>query len=93
MTGALRWQVGGGAIFYQPSENQGVFLDGPTQRWLLAGGIVFSHPLSGHLKLIVSGRVDAHSFTTDVTRCARLLAGSQGVQRFGLRVGLEKTAL
>ena len=40
--GALRWQVGGGAMFYRPTERQGVFQDGGTQRWMLAGGLVWT---------------------------------------------------
>jgi hypothetical protein len=90
VTGRFRWQFGGGAIFYRPSANQGVFLDGPMQRWLIAGGLVWTHPLSPQLRLLVHARVDAHSFDTDVL-VARNYAGSQGVQRFGLNVGVERT--
>ena len=89
ITGALRWQAGGGAIFYRPSDNQGVFLDGPIHRWLLAAGIVWTHPLGPHLRLLVNGRVDSHTFTTAVLQ-ARGYAGSQGVPRFGLHLGLER---
>lgn len=89
LIGALRWQVGGGALFYRPAENQGVFLDGPTHRWLIAGGAVFSHPLTPSLTLLINGRVDAHSFQTDILQ-ARGYAGSQGVERFMLHVGLER---
>jgi hypothetical protein len=87
---SLRWQLGGGAIFYRPSENQGVFLDGPVQRWLVAGGVIYSQALTPRLNLLVNGRIDAHSFTTDVL-VARDYAGSQGVERFVLLLGLERT--
>ena len=90
IAGALRWQFGGGAIFYRPSANQGVFLDGPSHRWLIAGGLAWSHTLSPHLHLVVDGRVDSHTFTTDVL-VARHYAGAQGVQRFGLHFGVERT--
>lgn len=90
LAGELRWQFGGGAIFYRPSENQGVFLDGPTRRWLLAGGVAWSHALSPRLHLVVNGRVDSHTFTTDVLQ-ARNYAGSQGVRRYGLHVGVART--
>lgn len=90
LAGAFRWQVGGGAIFYQPAQNQGVFLDGPTHRWLLAGGFTWTHALSPHLRLLVNGRVDSHTFTTDIL-VARNFAGSQGVQRLGLYAGVERT--
>ena len=89
LTGDVRWQAGGGALFYRPSEHQGVFLNGPVQRWLLAGGAVYSRRLTPRLSLLVSGRVDAHAFQTDVLR-ARNYAGSQGVQRFALSLGVEK---
>jgi hypothetical protein len=90
LVGQLRWQVGGGAIFYRPSANQGVFLDGPVQRWLVAGGLTWAHNLSPTMRLLVQGRVDSHTFTTDIL-VARGYAGSQGVRRFGLQVGVERT--
>ena len=89
ITGKLRWQVGGGAIFYRPTDNQGVFLDGPVQRWLLAGGVTWSRELSPQMRLLVSARVDSHTFTTDIL-VARNYAGTQGVQRGGLHVGVER---
>jgi len=89
LTGKLKWQVGGGALFYRPPSNQGVFLDGPVHRWLVAGGLVFSHRLTPQFTLLVNGRVDAHSFVTNVLQ-ARDYAGSQGVRRFALTVGVER---
>lgn len=89
LTGTLRWQAGGGALFYRPSENQGVFLDGPVQRWLVVGGAVFSHRLTPQLTLLINGRVDAHSFLSSVLT-TRNYAGSQGVRRVGLSIGLER---
>jgi hypothetical protein len=90
VTGKFRWQVGGGAIFYRPSENQGVFLDGPASRWLISGGLVWTHPLTPRLHLLINGRVDNHTFTTDVL-VARNYAGTQSVFRLGLHVGVERT--
>ena len=89
LTGYLRWQVGGGALFYRPAENQGVFLDGPVRRWMVAGGVIYSQRLSPQFNLVVNGRVDAHSFLTDVLQ-ARNYAGSQGVRRFALTIGVER---
>jgi hypothetical protein len=89
LTGEVRWQVGGGALFYRPSESQGVFLDGPARRWLIAGGAVFSHELTPKIRLLVSGLVDAHSFVTNVLT-NRNYAGSQGVERYTLSVGVER---
>jgi hypothetical protein len=89
LVGQLRWQVGGGAIFYRPSASQGVFLDGPVQRWLVAGGLTWTHTLSPTMRLLVQGRVDSHTFTTDIL-VARNYAGSQGVRRGGLHLGVER---
>ena len=86
---AFRWQVGGGAIFYRPTERQGVFQNGGTQRWMLAGGVVWRHPLTATMELQVTGRVDAHTFSTDVLQ-ARGYGQSQSVQRFGLLVGVSR---
>jgi hypothetical protein len=89
LNGNLRWQVGGGAIFYQPGDNQGVFRDGPVRRWLVAGGVIYTQPLTPRYHLVVNGRVDAHSFLT-TTLQARNYAGSQGVRRFALTIGVER---
>lgn len=90
ITGALRWQAGGGAIFYRPGSHGGVFLDGPVRRWMVAGGITWTRALQPHLSLLVCARVDYHTFTTDIL-LARGYAGTQGVRRVGLSAGLERT--
>jgi hypothetical protein len=87
--GGLRWQVGGGAMFYSPTERQGVFQNGGTRRWVLAGGVVWSHPLTATMDLLVTGRVDAHTFTTDVLQ-ARGYGESQSVERLGLLFGVNR---
>lgn len=89
LIGAVRWQAGGGALFYRPSDNQGVFLAGPTQRWQVMGGAIYSTPITPQITLLINGRIDAHLFLTDVLR-ARNYAGSQGVRRFSLQVGIER---
>lgn len=86
----LRWQFGGGAIFYRPSENSGVFLNGGVRRWLIGGGVVWRRQLSPHLRLLINGRVDNHTFTTE-TLIARNYSGTQGVIRLGLHAGVERT--
>jgi hypothetical protein len=88
--GSLRWQVGGGAIFYRPSKNQSAFVAGPVRRWLVTAGAIYSHPICDRLDLFVDGRVDGHTFTTDLL-IARGYAGSQGVRRSSLSVGLART--
>ncbi|MGH7525031.1 MAG: hypothetical protein ACREK8_12030 [Gemmatimonadales bacterium] len=85
----FRWQLGGGAVFYLPTANEGVFQNGGTHRWMLAGGVVWSRQITETLKLQVTGRVDTHTFTTSALG-DRGYAGSQSVQRLGLRVGIER---
>jgi hypothetical protein len=89
LRGAFRWQVGGGAVFYRPTERQGVFQIGGRRRWMLAGGVVWRHPLTATMDLLVTGRVDAHAFSTDVLQ-ARGYGESQSVQRFGLLLGVSR---
>lgn len=89
LVAGLRWQAGGGAIFYRPSESQSAFVDGGVQRWIVAAGAVWRHAVGRRMNLVVDGRVDAHTFTTDVL-VARNYAGSQGVRRFSLQFGLEQ---
>ncbi len=89
LNGNLRWQAGGGALFYQPAEHQGVFLDGPVRRWMVAGGVIYSQRLNAQYTFVANGRVDAHSFLTSALQ-ARNYAGSQGVRRFALTIGVER---
>lgn len=87
--GALRWQLGGGAVFYEPSERQGVFQDGGTHRWMIAGGLTWTRRISAAMDLLITGRLDTHMFTTDVLQ-ARSYGGTQAVQRIGLLVGVNR---
>jgi hypothetical protein len=88
--GPIRWQVGGGTIFYEPQSRTGLFQKGGTQRWLVAGGLTWSHPLSPAMSLVAVGRVDAHEFTTS-TLIAHGYGQSQRVFRAGLQLGLERS--
>ena len=87
--GALRWQAGGGAVFYRPTERQGVFQDGAAHRWVIAGGLTWTRALTAAMDLLITARVDAHNFTTDVLQ-ARGYGEAQSVQRFGLLVGVNR---
>jgi hypothetical protein len=87
--GALRWQAGGGAVFYRPTERQGVFQNGGTHRWVIAGGLMWTRALTAATDLLITGRIDAHNFTTNVLQ-ARGYGASQSVQRFGLLVGVNR---
>jgi hypothetical protein len=87
--GAFRARVGGGAIFYQPSEDVGVFLNGATRRWLLAGELVWTKRLTDRMNVLVNGRVDYHEFTTSILR-ARGYGRAESVQRYALTIGVER---
>ncbi|HEY4321438.1 MAG TPA: hypothetical protein VGM77_09705 [Gemmatimonadales bacterium] len=86
----IRWEVGGGALFYLPSEDVGVFQSGSARCWLLAAGLTWHHPLSPGMSLLIAARVDSHEFSTDELRL-RGYARSQAVERFGLHVGVERS--
>ena len=87
--GGLRWQVGAGAVFYSPTQREGVFQNGGTHRWVLAGGVLWSHPLTTTMDLLITARADAHTFTTDVLQ-ARGYGESQSVERLGLLFGVNR---
>lgn len=87
--GAFRWRLGGGAIFYLPSDHIGVFQDGSMRRWLVAGAVTYRHPLSPGLQLVAAGQVDYHQFVNDVL-LSRGFAGGQSIERFSLQLGVER---
>lgn len=85
----LRWQAGGGAVFYRPGQREGVFQDGGTQRWVIAAGLVWTHPMGPHWNLLAQGRVDHQGFTTRLL-VDRGYGESQSVQRVTLQLGVER---
>ncbi|HEY3933153.1 MAG TPA: hypothetical protein VGL65_00900 [Gemmatimonadales bacterium] len=87
--GELHWQVGGGAIFYLPSQRQGVFQNGGTHRWIVAAGLSLQHPVTPTMDLLVTARIDSHQFTTGVLQ-ARDYGTEQAVQRLSLLVGVTR---
>ena len=88
--GELRWQVGGGEVFYRPGQQEGVFQDGGTHRWVIDAGLIWSHRLAAQMNLIAVARVDHQEFTADVL-INRGYGQSQSVQRVSLQLGLEHT--
>ena len=87
--GALRWQAGAGILFYRPAEHSGVFLAGALHRYLLSGGVSWTHPLTPDLSLLVLGRYSFQEFITP-TLVARGYSSYQSVHRLGLHAGLER---
>lgn len=88
--GTLRWQAGAGLLFYRPATRGGVFLEGTVHRYLIAGGMSWTHPLAADLNLLVLGRYSFQEFTTPIL-VARGYSSYQSVHRLGIHVGLERS--
>jgi hypothetical protein len=86
---SFRWRVGLGGIFYWPSEDRGIFLQGGPIRFLAGAGADWRRPVMPSWDLMVSARYDYHRFTTDELR-RRGFSVSQAVSRVSLSVGLAR---
>jgi len=86
---AVRWRLGMGGIFYWPSEDSGIFLQGGPIRFLAGGGADWRQPVLPSWDLMVSARYDFHRFTTDEL-VRRGFSQTQGVSRISLSVGLAR---
>ena len=78
--------AGIGAIGYLKTDD-GIFQQGGPWKPLYMVGLDYRVPLWTKWDLLISGRVDGHSFTTDELK-AQGFTNSQGVQRVFLGVGL-----
>lgn len=87
---SLGWRVGVGIIRYQPSEEQGLFAQGGTLRYLVGGGLDYRIGALSSWNVMASARYDVHRFTTDELR-DRGFSQSQGVQRISLSIGLARS--
>ena len=87
--GQLRWQAGGGILFYRPASRSGVFLGGAVHRYLVTGGMSWTHPLTPDLSLLALGRYSFQEFTTPIL-LARGYSSYQSVHRLGIHVGVER---
>jgi hypothetical protein len=86
---AMRWRVGIGGLFYWPSEESGIFLQGGPVRFLAGAGADWREPVMPRWDLMVSARYDFHRFTTDELE-RRGFSQTQGVSRISLSVGLAR---
>ena len=86
---ALRWQLGAGILFYRPASRSGVFLDGPTHRYLATAGVSWTRPITPGLDLLVLGRYSFQEFITPIL-VTRGYSSYQTVHRLGLHVGVER---
>jgi hypothetical protein len=85
----IRWRVGLGGIFYWPSEDRGIFLQGGATRFLAGAGADYRRPVLPSWDLMVSARYDFHRFTTDELE-RRGFSHAQTVSRVSLSVGLAR---
>lgn len=85
----VRWRVGLGGLFYWPSEDRGIFLQGGPVRFLAGAGADWRSPVTPGWDLMISARYDLHRFTTDELE-RRGFSQSQGVNRASLSVGLAR---
>jgi hypothetical protein len=86
---SVRWRVGLGGIFYWPSEDRGIFLQGGPIRFLAGAGADWRNPVMRSWDLMVSARYDFHRFTTDELEL-RGFSQAQSVSRVSLSVGLAR---
>lgn len=87
--GALRWQAGAGVLFYRPADQSGIFLQGAVHRYLVSGGMSWTHPLTPDLSVLVLGRYSFQEFITPIL-VARGYSSYRSVHRFGMHVGVER---
>jgi hypothetical protein len=85
----IRWRVGLGGLFYLPSEDRGIFLQGGPVRFLAGAGADWRSPVMPKWDLMISARYDIHRFTTDELE-RRGFSQAQGVSRVSLSVGLAR---
>lgn len=88
---SLRWRAGIGGILYSPSEDQGIFLQGGTTRFLAGAGLDYRRPAFSSWDFMASARYDYHRFSTDELD-RRDFSQRQAVSRVSLSVGLARSA-
>jgi hypothetical protein len=87
----FRWHVGAGGITYWPADDEGIFRDGGTTRFLAGAGVDYRRPVLPKWDLMTTLSYDFHRFSTDALD-ARGFAQTQGVSRVSLSVGLSRGA-
>jgi hypothetical protein len=85
----LRWRAGLGVIRYWPADDEGIFLDGGTTRFLAGAGADYRRPLSGRWDLMTTLWYDFHRFSTGTLE-ARGFSQAQTVSRFSLSIGVSR---
>lgn len=85
----MRFQIGGGAIKYSPSEATGVFLADAPMKPMVTAGLGWVRALRPGLDLHLGGRWDMHEFTTTTLR-QRGWSQAQRINRVAFTIGLER---
>lgn len=89
LRGQFRWEAAVGMLRYRPAEATGIFRDGNPAPLTIGAGISWHRPLTPTIDLVIAGRYDFHSFTTDrLTREG--YSSSQGVHRGALLLAVER---
>ena len=88
--GQVRWRAGLGALFYWPSEETGMFLQGGTTRWVAGAGADYRRPALAKWDVMASLRYDYHRFITDEL-ALRDFSQTQAVSRISLSLGLARS--
>jgi hypothetical protein len=86
----FRWHVGAGGITYWPADDQGIFRDGGTTRFLAGAGVDYRRPVLPKWDVMTTLSYDFHRFSTDALD-ARGFSQTQGVSRVSLSVGLSRS--
>jgi hypothetical protein len=85
----VRWRAGLGLLKYLPADDNGVFLQGGSTRFLVGAGLDYRRPIMSSWDLSAALRYDFHRFTTDEL-VTRGFSGTQGVQRVSISLGLAR---
>jgi len=89
VSGRLSWRAGAGLLGYWPKEEEGIFLQGGTTRFLAGIGLDYHASVSSRWDIIGSLRYDYHRFSTEELE-ARGFSQTQGVQRISATVGIAR---
>jgi hypothetical protein len=85
----LRWRAGLGVIRYWPADDEGIFLDGGSTRFLAGAGADYRRPLTRRWDLMTTLWYDFHRFSTRTLE-ARGFSQAQTVSRFSLSIGVSR---
>jgi hypothetical protein len=86
---AFRWHAGVGGIKSWPADEEGIFRQGGTTRFLAGAGLDYRRPVLPKWDLMTTLSYDFHRFTTGELE-TRGFGQTQGMSRVALYVGLSR---